>query len=101
LTLVLRATLRKGTIIGRLGGEEFAVLLPEADAHRAVQAAERVLAAIGSASVPGPNGPVRFTASIGVGSLAPDDADFSSVLQRADRALYAAKQAGRNRVAAL
>ncbi|AJC23594.1 hypothetical protein RO07_23350 [Pandoraea pulmonicola] len=101
LTLVLRATLRKGTTIGRLGGEEFAVLLPEADAHRAVQAAERVLAAIGSASVPGPNGPVRFTASIGVGSLAPDDADFSSVLQRADRALYAAKQAGRNRVAAL
>lgn len=101
LTLVLRATLRKGTTIGRLGGEEFAVLLPEADAPRAVQAAERVLAAIGNASVPGSHGPVRFTASIGVGSRAPDDADFGSVLQRADRALYAAKQAGRNRVAAL
>jgi diguanylate cyclase (GGDEF)-like protein len=104
LTLVLRAALRKSTVIGRLGGEEFAVLLPEADAQRAVQAAERMLVAIGGASVPGPNGvgaPVRFTASVGVGSLSPDDADFGALLQRADRALYAAKQAGRNRVAVL
>ncbi|ALS63356.1 hypothetical protein AT302_17335 [Pandoraea norimbergensis] len=99
LTLVARATLRKGTVMGRLGGEEFAVLLPEADAHRAVQAADRLLSAISNTSVPGATGPVRFTASIGVGSLAPDDADFGAVLQRADRAMYAAKQAGRNRVA--
>ncbi|VVD71793.1 putative diguanylate cyclase AdrA [Pandoraea morbifera] len=101
LTVVLRATLRKDTVIGRLGGEEFAVLLPDADAERAMQAAERLLAAVGGASVPGPNAPIRFSASIGVGGLAPDDADFGAVLQRADRALYAAKQAGRNRVAAL
>ncbi|WP_237169937.1 GGDEF domain-containing protein [Pandoraea faecigallinarum] len=104
LTLVLRAALRKSTVIGRLGGEEFAVLLPETDAQRAVQAAERLLAAIGDASVPGPNGaagPVRFSASVGVGSLGSDDADFGTLLQRADRALYAAKQAGRNRVAVL
>ncbi|VVD76351.1 putative diguanylate cyclase AdrA [Pandoraea aquatica] len=101
LTLVLRAALRKSTVIGRLGGEEFAVLLPEADAQRALQAAERMLVAINGASVPGPNGPVRFSASIGVASLGPDDADFGTLLQRADRALYAAKQAGRNRVAVL
>ncbi|MFJ2993532.1 GGDEF domain-containing protein [Pandoraea sp. NPDC087047] len=101
LTLVLRAALRKSTVIGRLGGEEFAVLLPEADAQRAMQAAERVLSAINGASVPGPNGPVRFSASIGVASLSPEDADFGPLLQRADRALYAAKQAGRNRVAVL
>lgn len=88
LTLVLRATLRKGTVIGRLGGEEFAVLLPEADAQRAEQASERLLSAISGASVPGPNGPVRFSASIGVSSLTPDDADFGPLLQRADRALY-------------
>ncbi|MCI3206900.1 sensor domain-containing diguanylate cyclase [Pandoraea capi] len=104
LTLVLRAALRKSTVIGRLGGEEFAVLLPETDAHRATQAAERMLSAINGASVPGPTsaaGPVRFSASIGVSSLTPDDADFGTLLQRADRALYAAKQAGRNRVAVL
>ncbi|QDH60285.1 GGDEF domain-containing protein [Pandoraea pnomenusa] len=101
LTVVLRATLRKDTMIGRLGGEEFAVLLPDADAERAMQAAERLLTAIGGASVPGPHAPIRFSASIGVGGLAPDDAEFGTVLQRADRALYAAKQAGRNRVAAL
>lgn len=101
LTVVLRATLRKDTVIGRLGGEEFAVLLPDADAERAMQAAERLLTAIGGASVPGPHAPIRFSASIGVGGLAPDDAEFGTVLQRADRALYAAKQAGRNRVAAL
>lgn len=101
LTLVLRAALRKSTVIGRLGGEEFAVLLPEADAQRALQAAERLLVAINGASVPGPNGPVRFSASVGVGSMTPDDADFGTLLQRADRALYVAKQAGRNRVAVL
>lgn len=103
LTLVLRAALRKSTVIGRLGGEEFAVLLPETDAQRALQAAERMLVAINGASVPGPNGnaPVRFSASIGVASLGPDDADFSTLLKRADRALYAAKQGGRNRVAVL
>ncbi|WP_217424901.1 GGDEF domain-containing protein [Pandoraea soli] len=105
LTQVLRTTLRKGTPIGRLGGEEFAVLLPEADAQRAMQAAERLLVAIGSASVPGPNGgssgPVRFSASIGIGSLTPDDAEFGTLLQRADRALYAAKQSGRNRLAVM
>ncbi|VVD60161.1 putative diguanylate cyclase AdrA [Pandoraea pneumonica] len=99
LTLVARATLRKGTVMGRLGGEEFAVLLPEADAQRAMQAADRLLSAIGNTSVPGATGPVRFTASIGVGSLSADDADFGAVLQRADRALYTAKQSGRNRVA--
>lgn len=105
LTLVLRAALRKSTVIGRLGGEEFAVLLPEADAQRALQAAERMLVAINGASVPGNgtngNAPVRFSASIGVASLGPDDTDFSTLLQRADRALYAAKQGGRNRVAVL
>ncbi|VVD99431.1 putative diguanylate cyclase AdrA [Pandoraea terrigena] len=107
LTLIMRATLRKGTVIGRLGGEEFAVLLPEADAQRAVQAAERLLIAIGGASMPGASGskgltgPIRFSASIGIGSLTPDDAEFGSLLQRADRALYAAKQSGRNRVAVM
>ena len=107
LTAVLRAALRKNTVIGRLGGEEFAALLPEADAQRATQAAERTLAAIGNASVPaphgavGPTGPVRFSASIGVASLSPDDADFGALLQRADRALYTAKQSGRNRVAVM
>ncbi|VVD97704.1 putative diguanylate cyclase AdrA [Pandoraea eparura] len=105
LTQIMRATLRKGTAIGRLGGEEFAVLLPEADAQRAMQAAERLLIAIGGASVPGPSGPkvpagpIRFSASIGIGSLTPDDAEFGTLLQRADRALYTAKQSGRNRVA--
>jgi len=108
LTQVVRATLRKGTPIGRLGGEEFAVLLPEADAQRAMQAAERLLVAIGNASVPGPGGgasgssdPIRFSVSIGIGSLTPDDAEFGTLLQRADRALYAAKQSGRNRLAVM
>lgn len=101
LSLVTRGALRKDTAVGRLGGEEFAVLLPETDAPGALHAAERVLAAVSSASVPGPTGPVRFTASIGASGIAPDDADFGTLLQRADRALYAAKHAGRNRVTAL
>lgn len=101
LYLIAKSTLRKGTTVGRIGGEEFAVLLPDTDGVGALNAAERLLGAIGNASVPGPAGPVRFTASIGIGGIAPDDHEFGQILQRSDRALYAAKHAGRNRVAAL
>ncbi|GAB3627847.1 sensor domain-containing diguanylate cyclase [Pandoraea terrae] len=100
LYLIARSVLRKGTHVGRLGGEEFAVLLPDTDAVGAGHAAERLLKAIGAAQVPGPAGQVRFTVSIGIGGIAADDSQFSMLLRRADQALYSAKHAGRNRVAA-
>jgi diguanylate cyclase (GGDEF)-like protein len=97
----LRNTLRAVDSFGRLGGEEFAAILPETDAAGATLVAERLREAIEtSEAARADDGQViRHTASIGVVALSPDDLDFEALLQRADRALYQAKAAGRNRVA--
>lgn len=96
---VCRATLRESDIIGRIGGEEFAVLWPNADEAHAAEAAERLRAAIDIAKLPRQQGmPVQFTASLGVATINSDDANIDVILHRADKALYEAKAAGRNRV---
>lgn len=97
----LRHTLRVVDSYGRLGGEEFAAVLPETDADGAIQVAERLRLAIeASEAARADDGQViRHTASIGVVALTPQDTDFEALLQRADRALYRAKASGRNRVA--
>ena len=101
LAEVCRETLRSVDIAGRIGGEEFAVLLPETDPAEALEVAERLRAAIAAASVPMEHGlPVKFSVSIGVTSVAPVGDDVGALLDNADRALYAAKNAGRNRVVA-
>jgi two-component system cell cycle response regulator len=85
--------LRAEDQLGRLGGEEFLVLLPDTDGVAAVHVAEKLRAALAGASAP-----VRVTVSVGVATWdgeAPED-----LLQRADEALYAAKDAGRDRVRA-
>jgi diguanylate cyclase (GGDEF)-like protein len=82
----------------RLGGEEFAVLLPRTDADAAVRQADELRRALERASVPASAGAgVRYTVSVGVASLAAGET-LSGLMQRADAALYAAKRAGRNRV---
>lgn len=85
---------------GRLGGEEFALLLPETDAAGVERIAGRLRSKVeDSATVHADDGSaVRFTVSIGVASLSSEDASFDAVLQRADRALYQAKEDGRNRL---
>jgi len=97
-----RETLRTVDILGRIGGEEFAVALPETPLDSAVEAAERLRAAIAAQSVTTAEGEiVRFTVSLGVTALEePDGSDVTVdiLLQRADRALYKAKEHGRNRV---
>jgi len=80
---------------GRLGGEEFALLLADTTLDQAVVAAERFRAAIAAMTVPGHPG-LHVTASFGVTAMAPGD-DVVGWLARADRALYAAKDGGRNR----
>ncbi|MEZ0497407.1 diguanylate cyclase [Sphingomonas sp. IW22] len=84
--------LRRGDLIGRMGGEEFLILLPEATSQAALAIAERVRLAIESEMVE-----PRVTISAGVGVLQPGEA-ADAVLRRADRALYVAKEAGRNAV---
>ena len=91
-------TLRESDFVGRLGGEEFIAVLPATDRDGAVKAAENLRVAIAAIDVAGVTQPI--SASFGV-AVMPDDAGEPSVLLRqADRALYAAKNAGRNRVEA-
>lgn len=88
------AALRDVDIVGRLGGEEFAVLLPKTDVRAAFGVAERLRAAATSVAVV-PN--LRITASIGL-TVACDGDDFTTLFNRADQAMYQAKQTGRDRV---
>jgi diguanylate cyclase (GGDEF)-like protein len=84
-------------ICGRMGGDEFGVLLPGADAGGAAAVAERLLAAIRRASFGPPERPVRLSLSIGMATM-PQDAHEARLLTiRADEALSRAKQAGKNR----
>ncbi|MGE0714602.1 MAG: diguanylate cyclase [Alphaproteobacteria bacterium] len=92
-----RARLRAVDLLGRMGGEEFAVALPETPPAAALVVAERLRAAIQDTPVDNPGEPIRVTASIGVATLAPGETSFDQVLARADKALYAAKNGGRNR----
>jgi diguanylate cyclase (GGDEF)-like protein len=91
-------TVLRGDACARLGGEEFAVLLPDADADAAVHLADELRRTLERAVVAGAgDAPVRYTISVGVASL-DDGESLASLLQRADAALYAAKRGGRNRV---
>jgi PAS domain S-box-containing protein len=92
-------------IIGRLGGEEFAILLPETNLDQALFVAERIRASVERMlfKVPGANGGpnsamLHVTVSIGVASLNPEMDAMPDLLNQADKALYTAKQTGRNRV---
>lgn len=96
---VCRQILREVDIVGRLGGEEFGILLPETDPEQALQVADRVRQAVAAATVALPDGGmVGITTSIGVATYGEADPDVEGVLIRADRALYEAKRAGRDRV---
>jgi diguanylate cyclase (GGDEF)-like protein len=82
--------------VGRLGGEEFAVCLPSAEAAHARRIAESLRGALAGTSIPTACGKIiRVTASFGVATLLPGE-DFEQLFERADRALYAAKSGGRN-----
>ena len=96
---VLRTGMRAEDTLGRMGGEEFIVLLPHVDAAQAMAAGERLRAAVEAARPVLAGTPWPMTVSIGVAART-DGEDFDTLLRRADAAMYAAKHAGRNRVAA-
>jgi diguanylate cyclase (GGDEF)-like protein len=98
LVAACRGQLRGTDVVGRLGGEEFALLLPHTGAEGAVAFAERLREALAALVVEGPSGPFRFTVSLGAAELADTDAGLEALLARADAALYRAKREGRNRV---
>ena len=95
----LGAGLRQYDLLGRFGGEEFAMLLPNADHNEACQIAERVRRQLVVAPVVAGNAVVEVTVSIGVATLGKHGTDLTDLLTAADLALYRAKANGRNQVA--
>lgn len=94
-----REELRDTDILGRLGGEEFAVVLTETSLPAAMEVAERLRQRLGSVFVRRPDGgSFRFTVSIGITDGRNGDRSIERALARADHALYQAKHSGRNRV---
>lgn len=91
------ASVRHPDTIGRYGGEEFVILLPETDGEQGLNLIERLRHELASTPVETDTAPAFVTASFGIASLAPDVTDLLTLLNRADRALYYAKQTGRNR----
>ncbi|CAB5694974.1 Probable diguanylate cyclase YdaM [Delftia tsuruhatensis] len=98
LVATVSRQLRKDDLLGRLGGEEFAVLLAGADEKTSVQRAEALRLAVQqlSVTVPG-HPPIRFTVSLGICALAMGDGSVTRCLERADAAMYHSKHTGRNR----
>jgi diguanylate cyclase (GGDEF)-like protein len=88
--------LRDVDSFGRLGGEEFGMLLPNTNAEGALHLAERVVAAAAACEVLTSELKLRFTVSVGSTELGPEDDSFEPVFARADKALYEAKAGGRN-----
>jgi diguanylate cyclase (GGDEF)-like protein len=97
LAATCAAKLRGPDILGRLGGEEFAVAMPECGIEAAERAAERLRRTLAGVEVPSEQGAITFTISIGVVAWESGE-DLAATLDRADKAMYAAKQGGRDRV---
>ena len=99
LSRSLGSALRETDLPARLGGEEFAVLMPRTPTEAAMAVAERLRHTLEQVTVPLDDGQViRFTVSIGVSRWQDTDASVDATLHRADEALYRAKHGGRNRV---
>lgn len=98
LTEACKDCLRETDLFGRLGGEEFGVVLTETEAWAAEKAADRLRKAVAEAEILTCNGPASITTSIGLSAMSAADDSVEDVLKRADKALYTAKERGRNRV---
>jgi diguanylate cyclase (GGDEF)-like protein/PAS domain S-box-containing protein len=99
LATILKGTLRENDIIGRIGGEEFAMLLPETDTEKASEVAERLRQTVADTHITTEdNNQIAVTVSIGIAVPTSISLGIDNILNRADSALYAAKNKGRNRV---
>ena len=95
---ILRTNIRKLDNVGRLGGEEFALVMPSTNASAANLLAERIRQAVKKSSVPYKDQMIEYTVSIGVFIATATTPSIKKALERADKALYQAKRLGRNRV---
>ncbi len=97
----LGAHLRRSDLLGRIGGEEFSILLPDTALAGALQVAENLRQAVQQSQPEVGGQTLSITASIGVASRSPGAQSMHALQQRADQAMYEAKKAGRNRVSTL
>lgn len=95
---LIRYTFQDDSVIARIGGEEFVVLLPGKDVNHAYRLAEQLRAAIESEVLAFQGNTIRLTASIGISHGAAEPLSFPSLLEKADMCLYRAKSKGRNRI---
>jgi diguanylate cyclase (GGDEF)-like protein len=95
---LLSKNLREYDLVGRLGGEEYSMLLLDCDEQQSLEIARRICADVAAAEIEFESEIIRVTISIGVGKMLPGDQEIEQPLVRADKALFQAKEAGRNRV---
>jgi len=91
-------TIRDVDILGRYGGEEFGLVLPETAAAQALTAAERIRAAVGDRPIVTSAGELHVTISLGVAEIAAHTEDIHALFEMADQAMYRAKRMGRDQV---
>ncbi len=96
LAETFRRTVRVSDVVGRIGGEEFVILLPETELEGAVRLAERLRAQVAGLSVKFADAAIRVTVSIGVTSVPQEEAEVERILNFVDELMYQAKQSGRN-----
>jgi diguanylate cyclase (GGDEF)-like protein len=98
VTRLCLSQLREHDLYGRIGGEEFAILLPETPAEAALQVAERIRKGIEDLDILWVGHRIEVTSSIGVAAMNDRDQTMREIISRADQALYNAKGGGRNQV---
>lgn len=98
---ILKDNLREYDIVGRLGGEEFSMFLPNSEIDIAIQIAERIRKKVSALSTLFQHSTIKLTISVGLTARLDDENAIEQILHRADKALYQAKSSGRNKVVLL
>jgi diguanylate cyclase (GGDEF)-like protein len=94
----LTVQVREGDLVARFGGEEFVIMMPDTSAREAMNLAERIRSAIGALN--GERAGMAISVSIGVAEKSKDETNWAELVAKSDKALYVAKESGRNRVVA-
>ena len=94
-----KALVREMDLVGRYGGEEFIILLPETDRITCIQVAERLRATIAATPIKVLDKEIPVTVSVGIATKDENTRDLETLIARADQAMYIAKHRGRNQVA--
>lgn len=97
ISKAIKESMRQIDFIGRFGGEELSVVLTETDKEQAFLAAERIRRAIESKAISPYDEALRITISIGISTFPSDSAEAKKIIDKADQALYRAKESGRNK----